>query len=61
MEESRALVDEYNRKLGVTKPQEEAMKAGSMFGFQVHAADPKNYDENGKLKLKPQRDRGDAR
>ena len=58
MEESRALVDEYNRKLGVTKPQEEAMKAGSMFGFQVPAADPKNYDENGKLKLKPQRDRG---
>lgn len=60
MEESRALVEEYNRNLGVTKAQEAAMKAGSMFGFQVPAADPKNYDVDGKLKKQPQKDRGDA-
>lgn len=46
-EDARALVDEYNRKLGVTKAQEAAMSAGSMFGFHVPAADPANYDENG--------------
>ena len=58
-EDARALVDEYNRKLGVTKAQEEAMKAGSMFGWNVPGADPKNYDMDGKP-MKP-KDRGDAR
>lgn len=60
-EDSRALVDEYNRKLGVSKAQEYAMKAGSMFGFQVPAADPKNYGMDGKLKKEPSKERGDAR
>lgn len=46
-EEARSLVDEYNTKAGVTKAQEAAMAAGSMFGFDVPAADPANYDENG--------------
>lgn len=46
------LVDSMNRKLGVTKAQAEAMKAGSMFGWQTPAADPKNYDYTGK-QLKP--------
>lgn len=60
-EEARALVDEYNRKAGITKGQEEAMKAGSMFGWACPAADPKNYDEQGQP-IKPKRhDRGDAR
>lgn len=58
-EEARTMVDEYNGKLGVSKAQEEAMKAGSMFGWSVPAADPKNYDKDGKP-LKP-KDRGDAR
>lgn len=58
-EDARALVDEYNGKLGVTKAQEEAMKAGSMFGWNVPGADPKNYDMDGKP-MKP-KDRGDAR
>lgn len=53
------MVDEYNGKLGVTKAQEEAMKAGSMFGWNVPGADPKNYDMDGKP-MKP-KDRGDAR
>ena len=43
-DEARSIANEYNAKLGVSKAQEEAMKAGSMFGFQVPAADPRNYD-----------------
>lgn len=46
-EESKEIVDAQNKKLGVTPAQREAMKAGSMFGFHVLAADPKNYDELG--------------
>lgn len=46
-EEAREIVDYQNSKLGVTRAQEEAMKAGSMFGYAVPAADPKNYNENG--------------
>lgn len=60
-EKARELVSEHNGKLGVTKAQEEAMKAGSMFGFQVPGADPKNYDENGQAIKPRQKDRGDAR
>jgi hypothetical protein len=60
-EAAKQLVSDYNEKLGVTKAQLEAMKAGSMFGFEVPGADPKNYDENG-TPIKPkQKDRGDAR
>lgn len=53
---------EINRELGVTRAQAEAMKAGSMFGWNVPAADPKNYDENGKLKpLSKKKDGRDER
>ena len=54
--ENRELVDDLNRKIGITKAQAEAMKAGSMFGWKVPAADPKNYDENGKP-VKPKRNK----
>ena len=59
--ENRALADEYNAKLGVGKAQEQAMSAGSMFGWAVPAADPKNYDESGQPIRPKRRDRGDAR
>ena len=58
-DEARSIVNEYNTKLGVSRSQEEAMKAGSMFGFQVPAADPRNYDADGKPVMP--KDRGDAR
>ena len=60
-EEARIIVDEQNAVGGVSKAQEAAMAAGSMFGFDVPAADPANYDENGQPIKPKRRDRGDAR
>lgn len=51
-EENAAIKDQLNAKLGVTKAQEQAMLAGSMFRWDCVAAKPKSYDENGKA-IKP--------
>ena len=57
---NREFANDRNANLGVSKAQVEAMKAGSMFGWDTPAADPKSYNENGVLLRNP-KDRGDAR
>ena len=57
---NREFANDRNANLGVSKAQVEAMLAGSMYGWDVPAADPKTYDENGTL-LRNTKDRGDAR
>lgn len=42
-----AFAEQKNKELNVSKAQEAAMLTGSMFGWDVPGADPKNYDENG--------------
>ncbi len=60
-EENKQNVIMLNKSRKVTPAQYEAMKAGSMFGWAVPAADPKNYDENGRP-IKPiSRELGDSR
>ena len=51
---------EMNREIGVTSAQAEAMKAGSMFGWNCPAADPKSYNEQGKM-IPPKKRGGEAR
>lgn len=57
---NREFANDRNANLGVSKAQVEAMLAGSMYGWDVPAADPKSYNENG-TPLRNTKDRGDAR
>ena len=43
----KELAELMNEKLGVTKRQAEAMKAGAACGWESPAADPYSYNENG--------------
>jgi hypothetical protein len=55
-EYNRELATDLNRKLGVTRGQEEAMVIGSMFGWNSPAAKPWTYDrDGGQLPLPPKR------
>lgn len=60
-QDGKTFVDELNQRGGVNKAQAAAMLAGSMFGWGCPAADPKNYDDNGKPVRPKHRDRGEAR
>ena len=60
-EQNKALAKLLNAQNGVSPKQAEAMKAGSMFGWDAPAADPKNYDDKGRADLKKAKDRGEAR
>ena len=40
-------IDDMNESVGATKAQVKAMEVGSMYGWTVPGADPKNYDEAG--------------
>ena len=43
------LADELNKEMDITKGQREAMSWGSMMGWDGKLADPRSYDEKGKI------------
>ncbi len=59
--EKKLKAEQLNKRSGITKVQADAMMAGSMFGWDKPAADPKNYDAEGKIIKPKNKDRGDER
>lgn len=56
-EENRLFADTSNKIFGITRAQEAAMLAGSMFGWEVPAARPWKYEKDGKPRpLPPKKD-----
>lgn len=51
---NRILANQLNADLCVTKAQEQAMLAGSMFGFDVPGADPDRYTDSGMPRNAPE-------
>lgn len=60
-EQNRKLADGHNSEMGVSKAQEEAMLGGITNGWQTPSADPKNYNEHGKLIHQKSYERGEGR
>lgn len=56
-EESREFVDEYNKKLGVSKAKAAAMYWGSLYGFDTPGADPASFDRDGNLLKRERKER----
>lgn len=56
-DESRELVDEYNKKLGVSKAKAAAMYWGSLYGFDTPGADPASFDRDGNLLKRERKER----
>jgi hypothetical protein len=50
---NRQIASTSNALLGVTRGQEEAMLAGSLFGWNTPAARPWKYDPDGKPRIQP--------
>ena len=59
--EKKMKVDRLNEQNGITKNQAKAMEAGSKYGWDNSASDPKTYEIDEKLMKRKNKDRGDAR
>ena len=55
-EANRLFADTANKLNGVTRAQEEAMLAGSLFGWSVPAAKPWKYEQDGTPRQPPKKD-----
>jgi hypothetical protein len=54
-ESNRLFVNEKNSEIGIGREQEEAMLAGSLFGWDTPAAKPWKYDKDGNPRPAPPR------